>query len=69
MATCNRCGQENLRWSQSKAGKWYLSDPQTISTKTYGKYITIPFGHKCPEIENHGRNESWLFDLQPRSGA
>jgi hypothetical protein len=69
-ATCKRCGQEGLIWRQSKKGNWYLSDPQTISTKTYGSYITIPFAHKCQELEiGSERNESFLFDLQPRSGA
>ena len=73
--TCKKCGQEGLSWRQSKKGNWYLSDPKTISTKTYGKYITIPFAHKC-KIETYeagfadnGRNESFLFDLQARSGA
>lgn len=68
--TCNRCGKQNLVWRQSKKGNWYLSDPQTISTKTYGNYITIPFAHKCDEAEvGYERNESFLFDLQARSGA
>jgi hypothetical protein len=69
-ATCKRCGRHNLVWAQSKKGNWYLSDPKTISPNTYGKYITIPFAHKCAE-ENAGseRNESFLFDLQARSGA
>jgi hypothetical protein len=54
----------------SSKGNWYLSDPKTISTKTYGNYITIPFAHKCDEAEvGSERNESFLFDLQARSGA
>jgi hypothetical protein len=70
MKTCQRCGQEGLVWRQSKKGNWYLSDPKTISTKTYGNYIVIPFAHKCKEEEiGYERNESFLFDLQPRSGA
>lgn len=71
MATksCNKCGKENLVWCQSKKGNWYLAEPKTISTKTYGNYITIPFAHKCAEQENYERNESFLFDLQARSGA
>jgi hypothetical protein len=74
-ATCKRCGHENLIWAQSKKGNWYLSDPKTISTKTYGKYISIPFAHKCQENANYepgfenGRNESFLINLQPSSGA
>lgn len=47
-----------------------MADPQTVSTKTYGNYITIPFAHKCEESEiGAERNESFLFDLQARSGA
>ena len=68
--TCKRCGHQNLFWAMSKKGNWYLSDPKTISTKTYGKYITIPFAHQCKETElGSERNESFLFDLQARSGA
>jgi hypothetical protein len=34
------------------------------------KAITIPFAHRCQELEiGSERNESFLFDLQPRSGA
>jgi hypothetical protein len=53
----------------SKKGNWYLSEPGTISTKTHGKYITIPFAHKCAEVEQYERNESFMFDLVARSGA
>jgi hypothetical protein len=68
--TCNKCGQEDLVWRQSKKGNWYLSDPQTISTKSAYKNITIPFAHKCQESSiGYERNESFLFDLQSRSGA
>ena len=62
-ASCNKCGKEGLSWNQSKKGYWYLSDPATISTKTYGSNLTIPFAHKCasvPEVEE--RNESYWFD-------
>lgn len=60
--TCKKCGQEGLSWRQSKKGKWYLSDPQTISTKTYGNYLVIPFAHKCTIEEVEPRNESYWFD-------
>lgn len=77
MAKCNRCGVDGFVWRQSKKGNWYMADPKTISTKTYGKYITIPFAHKCEENSNYqagfggtfGRNESWMFDNSSRSGA
>ena len=58
---CKKCGKTGLVWRQSKKGNWYLSDPQTISTKTYGNYIIIPFAHKCEEVPE-GRNESYWFD-------
>jgi hypothetical protein len=67
--TCKRCGRHNLVWAQSKKGNWYLSDPKAVST-SYGNYITIPFAHKCvSEDLGSERNESFMFDLQPRSGA
>ena len=69
VATCKRCGTENLVWRQSKKGNWYLAEPKEISTKSAYKYITIPFAHKCVEVETYERNESFLFDLQSRSGA
>jgi hypothetical protein len=69
MATCKRCATTNLVWRQSKKGNWYLSEPATISTKSAYKNITIPFAHRCKEVYSEGRNESFLFDLQPRSGA
>ena len=67
--SCNKCGQKGLVWRMSKKGNWYLSEPGTISTKTHGKYITIPFAHKCAEVEQYERNESFMFDLVARSGA
>jgi len=69
MAICKRCGAENLIWNQSKKGNWYLADPKPVSTKSAYKFIIIPFAHKCVEVENYERNESFLFDLQSRSGA
>jgi hypothetical protein len=70
MTTCKKCGTQNLAWKQSKKGNWYLSDPKTISTNTYGNYITIPFAHRCPEVElGEEHNESFSFDLVSRSGA
>lgn len=47
--TCKKCGTPNLVWRQSVKGNWYLANPKTISTTTYGNYITIPFAHKCVE--------------------
>jgi hypothetical protein len=67
--SCNKCGKEGLVWRQSKKGNWYLSEPASISTKSAYKNITIPFAHKCIEVELYERNESFMFDLQARSGA
>jgi hypothetical protein len=69
MAVCKKCAKENLVWRQSKKGNWYLSEPATISTKSAYKNITIPFAHRCQEVVGNERNESFMFDLQPRSGA
>lgn len=49
MATCKKCGISGLEWRKSAKDKWYLADPRTISTNTYGNFITIPFAHKCIE--------------------
>lgn len=67
--SCNKCGKDGLVWRQSKKGNWYLAEPATISTKSAYKNITIPFAHRCAEVDTYERNESFLFDLQPRSGA
>lgn len=67
--SCNKCGKDGLVWRQSKKGNWYLSEPATISTKSAYKTITIPFAHRCAEVDTNERNESFLFDLVARSGA
>jgi hypothetical protein len=72
---CDKCFKENLVWAQSKKGNWYLSDPKIVTTKTHGKFLTIPFAHRCDEIPpyeagfTNGRNESFLHNLVMRSGA
>lgn len=48
--TCKKCGTVGLVWRQSAKGNWYLSDPKTISTNTYGKHIVIPFAHNCEKV-------------------
>jgi len=53
--TCKKCGTQNLVWRQSIKGNWYLSDPRTVSTKTYGNNIVIPFAHNCEQATK--RNE------------
>ena len=60
--TCKKCGQEGLYWRQSKKGKWYLSEPDYVSTKSAYKQKLIPFGHKCKEQVVQEKNESYYFD-------
>lgn len=48
--TCKKCNKPNCVWVFSKKGKWYLAEPDTISTKSAYKNITIPFAHKCDVI-------------------
>ena len=51
--TCNRCGQGNLVWATSKAGKYYLTDAEaTAISGENGKTIkTLKLGHRCPTPE------------------
>ena len=60
--TCKRCGQEGLYWRQSVKGKWYLCEPDYVSTKSIYKNKLIPFGHKCKQEVVEKRNESYWFD-------
>jgi hypothetical protein len=59
--TCQKCGTHNLVWRQSVKGNWYLANPRTISTNTYGNHITIPFAHKCVEKKEEApKSEAFL---------
>lgn len=60
--TCKRCGQEGLYWRQSVKGKWYLCEPDYVSTKSIYKNKLILFGHKCKQEVVEERNESYWFD-------
>lgn len=66
---CNRCGKAGLVWKQSKKGNWYLAVEQKWQGDMYGAIRTFYPAHKCVEVESYERNESFLFDLQARSGA
>ncbi len=69
MAKCKRCGCEGLVWKQSKKQKWYLAVEKIWQGDMGGVRSFYP-AHRCQEQqESYGRNESFLFDLQARSGA
>lgn len=44
--TCNKCGQTDLVWAKSKAGNFYLADPDYVQ---FGErqHKMISFAHKC----------------------
>ena len=44
--TCKRCGQSDLVWAKSKAGNFYLADPDYVE---FGEkqHKLIAFAHKC----------------------
>jgi hypothetical protein len=44
LVTCNRCGEQDLFWTQTKTGKFYLAE--TATYKPGGSFI----GHKCQEV-------------------
>ena len=47
--TCKKCGRNDLRWKQSKAGKWYLTYDEGVAIGgESGRIIkTIYPMHKC----------------------
>ena len=47
--TCKRCGRNDLRWKQSKAGKWYLTYDEGVAIGgESGRHIkTIHPAHEC----------------------
>ena len=70
MAKCKKCGCEGLVWKQSKKGNWYLGVEKLLQGDMYGRIKAFYPAHRCQELEiGSERNESFLFDLQPRSGA
>jgi len=50
---CNRCGQGNLVWATSKAGKYYLTDAEPTGIRNAnGKLIkTLQLAHQCKSPE------------------
>ena len=70
MAKCEKCGCEGLVWKQSKKGNWYLGLEKLWQGDMYCRIKAFYPAHRCQELEiGSERNESFLFDLQPRSGA
>jgi len=67
---CNRCNQQGLVWKKSKNDKWYLAVEKNWQGDMGGVRTFYP-AHRCNQVINsHSeRNESFMFDLQPRSGA
>lgn len=63
--TCKRCGEANLKWAQTKAGKWYLTpmDPTYIRGE-HGRAIkTLNLAHQCAKPEkarNDQRDERYI---------
>lgn len=71
--TCKRCGQKNLEWAQTKAGKWYLTPIE--GKKIYGengRHIkTLALAHKCPSAEdlrNEERDLLYIVKLEEFKG-
>jgi len=52
---CNKCGQTDLIWAKSKAGNFYLAEPDYVQ---FGErqHKIIPFAHKCPVVTNHPKS-------------
>ena len=70
MAKCKRCGCEGLVWRQSKKGNWYLGVEKLWQGDMYGRVKAFYPAHRCQEVQtSNQRNESFLFDMQARSGA
>ena len=59
--TCKKCGVSGLSWRQSAKGHWYLASPSVVTTNTYGKFITIPFAHKCVDA---AKQEASMVEFQ-----
>jgi hypothetical protein len=52
---CNKCGQADLVWAKSKAGNFYLAEPDYVQ---FGErqHKVIPFAHKCPIATNYPKS-------------
>ena len=53
--SCNKCGQTDLVWAKSKAGNFYLAEPDYVQ---FGErqHKVIPFAHKCPVATNYPKS-------------
>jgi hypothetical protein len=52
---CDKCGQADLVWAKSKAGNFYLAEPDYVQ---FGErqHKVIPFAHKCPIATNYPKS-------------
>jgi hypothetical protein len=52
---CDKCGQADLVWAKSKAGNFYLSEPDYVQ---FGErqHKVIPFAHKCSVATNYPKS-------------
>lgn len=48
-ATCNKCGEHNLVWHQTKQSKWILVNPVQQNYENGVGYWVEP--HKCDKIQ------------------
>lgn len=62
---CKKCGQTDLVWAKSKAGKFYLAQPDYVSFGEH-QHKLIPFAHKCVTVSNLPKsyNEIEITQLQ-----
>jgi hypothetical protein len=53
--SCNKCGQTDLVWAKSKAGNFYLADPDYVQ---FGErqLKMISFAHKCAVVTNYPKS-------------
>jgi len=63
--TCKKCGQADLVWAKSKAGNFYLAEPDYVQ---FGErqHKMISFAHKCVVVENKPKSydEVKIAELQ-----
>jgi hypothetical protein len=62
---CRKCGQTDLVWATSKAGKFYLAEPDYVSFGERQQKL-ISFAHKCSTVTNLPKsyNEVEITKLQ-----
>lgn len=63
---CQKCGQTELIWAKSKAGKFYLADPGHVQ---FGErqHKLVAFAHKCAVRPNAFAAEVAKAELKVRA--